>query len=371
MAPSFDRSILPRPASRNRRRLSDNGRNVMTPRTLDITGVVFVVLAVLGWLLIAVNLLNLGGKSGGAPDAAMGKALSTFLTLLFVGLIWLLMGVLLLRAGAQDVLAGWASVAAFVLYLLSGAATIAAIFLLDDPKRAWLAAVPILTPLLIIGYVVCVYQPSLHQSMANPAIGGLVWAAVLLISLAPWPSVFRAEGGSAQRRAGSEEIHRQEAESFAKQQREEGLARIAKMPPDSHLWNWFSLLDAQSPVRSEAIAAFRTNPNRQADLEYTLGESIVSMECVASLDIEPTPKVCAGAAQWCRKFSQLMLPQNGQPSYYEEKQILGPSLDALRWFRAHGCSLDEGIAALEAGLQSYRPTPHRQQMLDQLRDLKK
>jgi hypothetical protein len=66
-----------------------------------------------------------------------------------------------------------------------------------------------------------------------------------------------------------------------------------------------------------------------------------------------------------------MLPQNGQPSYYEEKQVLDPAMKGLRWLNANGCPLNSGIAEIEAGLREYRDTPHRKQMIQQLSELRK
>lgn len=106
----------------------------------------------------------------------MGKALSTFATLGFVVMTWVVMGLLLLRRGSQQALVGWVPAATSVVYFLSGAAAIASVFLLNDPKRIWPVVIPIMAPLLIIGYVVCVYQPTIRTAMVNPAIGGLVWA---------------------------------------------------------------------------------------------------------------------------------------------------------------------------------------------------
>jgi hypothetical protein len=146
--------------------------NPMAPKPLGIAGVVLLVLIILSWLLIAINLSFVAGKSG-EGDAAMGKAISTVATLVFVVLTWLLMGGLLLRAGAQEVLAGWAALAATFLLFLSGAAAIAAVYLLNDPRMAWPAAIPIVPPILIVGYVVCLYQPALNAAMARPQIGGL------------------------------------------------------------------------------------------------------------------------------------------------------------------------------------------------------
>jgi hypothetical protein len=342
----------------------------ITPKTLDIAGVILLVLAILSWLLIAVNLSFVVGKSG-EGDAAMGKALSTIVTFVFVVLMWLLMAGLLIRAGAQEVLTTWAALAATLLLFLSGAAAIAAVFLLDDPRMAWPAAIPIVVPILIVGYVVCLYQPALTAVMARPQIGGLVWGAVLLIALTPWPAVHRSQEKSARAIAEAEQIGAQQGQVASQKKKEEGLIRIQQMKPDSHIWDWFSLLNRESGVQQEALAAFSTIPNRQADLEEWMGESLVTMEYVASLDIKLTPKLCEAAERWCKKFSREMLPQNRQPSYYEEKQLLEPAMTGLRWFHANGCALDNGIAEIEAGVRKYRDTPHRKQMLQQLRDLHK
>jgi hypothetical protein len=342
----------------------------MTPKTLDTTGVVLIVLATVGWLLIAINVSFVAGQSG-EGDAAMGKALSTFATLAFVVVTWLLMAALLIRATSQDVMPSWAGFVAAILMLLSGAAAIASMFLLGDPSIRWPAVIPVVVPVLILAYVVCAYLPALSAAMARPQIGGLFWAAVLLLSLAPWPAVARRREKSAQARVAAEKIREQQTQAADEQKKAAALAQIQQMKANSHLWDWLTLLDAESGVQQEALAAFRANLNRQDDVESWLGNSISTMGYVAALDIKPTPKLCDAAKRWCKKFSDNMQPQNGQPSYYEEKKLLDPAMSGLRWFYANGCSLDEGVASIEAGVRAYRDTPHRQQMLLQLDELRR
>ena len=334
----------------------------MTPKALDTTGVVLLVLAVIGWLLMAINLSYIVGNSA-TGDATMGKALSTFATLAFVVLTWVFTGLLLMRAGLHDVLAQWATAVATILFFTSGAAAIAAVFLLNDPHLRWPAAIPIAAPLLLIGFVVCAYR-------GRPLIGAVLLGALLLVSVSPWRAVGRAQEKKARAYAEADQIRAQQAAEGVKKKREENLARIQELGPNSHIWDWFSLLEKDGGVRQEALAALRTNPHRQPDVESWLGESLVMMQYVAALDLKPTPKLCEAAQHWCTKFSEEMRPQNGQPSYYEEKQLLAPAMSGLRWFHANGCSLHDGLAAIEAGLQTYSDTPHRREMLQQVGELR-
>jgi len=335
----------------------------MMPKTLDTTGVVLLVLALIGWLLMAINISNIVGNNA-TGDATMGKALSTFATLGFLALTWVFTGLLLMRAGLRDVLAQWATAVAAILFFASGAAAIAAVFLLNDPRVRWPAAIPAVAPLLLIGYVVCAYR-------GWPYVGGVLLGALLLVSVAPWRAVGRAQERKAQAYVEAEQIRQQQQVEADKKQHEQNLARIQELGPNSHLWDWLSLLEKDSGVQQEALAALRTHPNRQADVEYWLGGSISTMEYVADLDLKPTPKLCEAARQWCTKFADGMPPQNGEASYYERKQLLAPALEGLRWFRANGCSLDDGLTAIETGLHTYGDTPHRREMLQQLSELRK
>jgi len=335
----------------------------MTPKTLDATGVILLVLALIGWLLMAINLSNIVGNNA-TGDATMGKALSTFGTLAFVALTWVFTGLLLMRAGMHDVLAQWATAVATILFFASGAAAIAAVFLLNDPRLRWPAAIPIAAPLLLIGFVVCGYR-------GWRLIGGVLLGGLLLISLSPWRAVGRAQARKAQALVEAEQIRAQQAAEGTRKKREENLAQIQQMKPDSHIWDWFSLLENDSGVQQEALAALRTHPNRQADVEYWLGDGISMMEWVPALDLKPTPKLCEAAQHWCAKFADNMRPQNGEPSYYERKQLLAPAMNGLRWFHANGCPLDDGLAVIEAGLHTYADTPHRREMLQQLSELRK
>jgi hypothetical protein len=99
-----------------------------------------------------------------------------------------------------------------------------------------------------------------------------VWGAVLIVSLAPWPAVYRAQERSARALAEAEHIRILQAQEASQEKKEEGLTRIRQMNPHTHIWDWLSLLDRDSGVQQEALVAFSTNPNRQADLEEWLGE---------------------------------------------------------------------------------------------------
>jgi len=335
----------------------------MAPKTLDTAGMVLLILTVVSWLIMAINLSNVVGNNA-TGDATMGKGLSTVAALGFVALTWMFTGFLLLRAGLHDVLPQWGAAASSILFFASGAAAIAAVFLVSDARVRWPAVIPVAGPVLLVGYVLCAYR-------GWPTAGGVLLGALLVVSISPWRAVGRAQGKKAQAYAEAEQIRAQQAEEAAKKQHEENLARIQEPGPDSHIWDWLSLLEKDSGVQQEALAALRAHANRQADVEYWLGGSMVMMEYVAALDLKPTPKLCEAAQHWCTKFSEEMRPQNGEPSYYEEKQLLAPAMNGLRWFHANGCSLDDGLTAIEAGLHSYGDTPHRREMLQQLSELLK
>ena len=77
-------------------------------------------------------------------------------------MLWI--GGLLLKAGTQGMMpfAGMA----LALYLGSGVAIAAALFLLQDAIRVWPVTIPVLIPPILAFYVFALYQPSLLAGLA-------------------------------------------------------------------------------------------------------------------------------------------------------------------------------------------------------------
>src|ERR1700676_5464562 len=154
-----------------------------TATSIGSGGIALLVLTIICWFLSIVFLFGtIGQETHG--DAAFGQALSWLGAMLFAGLTWLWLGGLLLKAGTQDKMPGWA---ATVFYLGSIAAVAAALFLVQDPKLTWPAIIPALLPPILAFYIFALYHPSLSPFFSGPTGRSAVWGSILILILAPWP----------------------------------------------------------------------------------------------------------------------------------------------------------------------------------------
>jgi len=55
----------------------------------------------------------------------------------------------------------------------------------------WSMHVAMSAPILIPGYVVLPYLPSRRAAATSPMVGGMLWGAVLMMSIVVWPTVSR------------------------------------------------------------------------------------------------------------------------------------------------------------------------------------
>lgn len=87
-------------------------------------------------------------------------------------LTWLWIGGLLLKVGTQGMMP-FAGIA-LVLYLGSGAAIAAALFLLQECQPVWPLTIPVLIPPILEFYVFALYQPSLRATFAGSVANAAV-----------------------------------------------------------------------------------------------------------------------------------------------------------------------------------------------------
>src|SRR5215469_14071716 len=99
------------------------------PQTLGGAGGVLLFLTLGSWVLLLVCLSSVVGKEVHG-DAVVGQAMAWLAGMGLAALTWLWIGVLLLKAGTQGMMP-FAGIA-LALYLASGAAIAAALFLLQD-----------------------------------------------------------------------------------------------------------------------------------------------------------------------------------------------------------------------------------------------
>jgi hypothetical protein len=261
----------------------------------------------------------------------------------------------------------WAALPATVLFLVSGATAGACFFLIQDPKRIWPAYIAAALPPIIALYVLALYL-----TPVRPFFSAAVWSAVLILSIAPWPTLFRKMTADEARRVD----HAKELEDWIVQEqarnRAEMAAKLEAMTPDAPLTNWFPLLDQKSGVRTEALEKLRRVERRQGDIEDMLTWGIHgAMMLVPELDLQATPQLCAAAKAFLLKYAKESRVRPKQdPREYDPSNGVNDYLPGIRWLMSNGCDCDEGIAALEASVATYIESPGRNKDLATLAALR-
>lgn len=333
---------------------------------------ILLVLASLCWLAVPITLFGVAGRQV-TGDAAMGQGIGWVLTMAFTGLTWLWIGGLLLKAGTQDLLPGWQSIAAVFLYLAACLSAIGAIYLMVDTTQIWPAVCVVGLPLIVIGSIWALYQPGLRDAVQS---GGFAWAmraAMMLLILLPYPwaiQKFRAgqEVRAARLRGRAEYAQREE-----KSTREKNLIKLQAMPPDASINDWWELFHNSSGVRNEAIAAFKHLDRRQADIEEMMGYGVTgAMGLMEELDLQATPKACKASHAYLEKRAKYFKRRkiDGAIPYSRKDNDLDDCLGGIRWLEARGCNCEDGIALLLAATNTYLDSPDRQQLIASLEALK-
>jgi hypothetical protein len=344
---------------------------VSTPATIGPGGIALLCLTLICWTIQIIYLSFVVGREAHG-DAVVGQAFAWLAAMLFAGLTWLWLGAVLFKANTGGMMPPWASMPATVLYLASAAATAAAFFLLQDPRRIWPTALPVLLPPILAFYVLALYLPSLRPAFLtiNASIG--ISIPLLILSLAPWPFVVQEFIKMNTRHS----EHAKEMEEWTAQEkirnREANLPKIQAMSPDARLMDWYPLLEEESGVRTEALEALRHIERRQADIEDMLSYGIIrAMMLIPDLDLQPTPQLCEAAHLFLLKNAEnsRILP-NQDPRPYDAANGVNQILPSLRWLISHGCNCAQGIAAVEASIQTYSDTPDRNQALAALKQMR-
>src|ERR1022692_3558017 len=139
--------------------LRGSGVVVPTSPTLGGAGGTLLFLTLACWLIQLGFLFSVVGQQVHG-DAVVGQAYGWPGAMILAGFAWLWLGGLLLKAGVQDMLPQRIDLVALVLYLGAGGATAAAFMLLQDAKRVWPVAVPVVVPPILAFYVFGLYRQS-------------------------------------------------------------------------------------------------------------------------------------------------------------------------------------------------------------------
>jgi hypothetical protein len=332
---------------------------------------ILLVLASLCWLPVPITLFGVAGRQV-TGDAAMGQGIGWVTAMAFTGLTWLWIGGLLLKAGTQDLLPGWQSIAAVLLYLVACLSAIGAIYLMVDTTQVWPAVCVAGLPPIVIAYIWALYRPGLRDAVQSGGIAWAMLAAMVLLTLLPYPwaiQKFRAEQEArAARIRGRAEYAQQEKESV----REKNLAKLQAMPADASIDDWWELFNGSSGVRTEAIAAFKRLDRRQADIEEMMGDGVMgAMGLMEELDLQATPKLCEASRAYFEKRAKYFKRRkiNDPIPYSRKDNDLDDCLGGIRWLQARGCNCKDGIALLLAATNTYLDSPDRQQLIASLEGL--
>ena len=327
--------------------------------------VVMLALAIAAWLLMVLDLFTVVGAEGfGDRD-------------IFLGLRWLLAGVLAfaawvgvggiwLTARSQGLLPEWVGTLALLLIPASAAAGCAALYLVSQSEIRWPLVVPLVVPPLLAGFVFALYRPSLRDGLSTAAAQLSLWGTVAVLSVSILALVAWTHGrvtvhGSAARA----EADNQQAEAT----RAANLHKLETLTPDAHLVDWFALLDPQSGVRAEALQAARQLPRRQAELEEGLSYGIPAyMRFLPDLELEPSEQLCTAAAAYLERNAQRLVAVEKSP--YQAQDRVEWAIAGARWLRAHGCTCEQGLAAMERSILTYSDSKDRRKVLAALAELK-
>jgi hypothetical protein len=338
---------------------------------MGIGATVLFILTAVCWLLLLVFLNGYAGVEA-QGDRSVGVAFSFFAALVLTCLTWLWLGGLLLTVNGQGIAPSWVGITATILVPASGAAALAALYLVGGPHPQWPVATLVVVPILMAGFVLCLYRPALRP-MASGAAGIAIWGLILILTIAPWPAL---AGRLRQGRQAKEES-RQSQQAWEQEERArkrvESLAKIKAMPADAPIPSWYEVLDPENGAREEALEALRHVERRQSDIQEMLGYGIgVSMSLAPLLDLKPTPGLCAAARAYLAKHAKesRRRPQNDAVPF-ELNKYEAASLDGIRWFATHGCDCREQIEALQAAAQTQLDSPDRKKYLAALDEIKR
>jgi hypothetical protein len=338
---------------------------------MGIGATILFILTAFSWLLMMVCLNGFAGVDA-RGDQAMGVGLSFFAALVFTCLTWLWLGFLLLAATGQGVAPVWAGITAMILVPASGAAALAALYLVGGPHPRWPAITLVAVPVLIAVFVLALYWPGPREVMSGGA-GMAIWGVILILTIAPWPALSarlrQKEEARVERRQAQQAWDKQERE----RKRAEALAKIKAMPADAPIPSWYELLDPENGARAEALEALRHLERRQSDIQEMLHYGIgVSMSLAPLLDLKATPELCEAARAYLTKHAKesRRRPQN-DPIPFELDKYEAASLDGIRWFASHGCDCRQQIEELQAAAQTQLDSPDRRKFLAALDEIKR
>lgn len=348
----------------------------MTPlsdpaKTMGASVPTFLVLLAVCWLCMLGTMATWLGRTP-VPGRATDRMISQAYSGGFALLAWIFLAALLLIASSKGVMPVDAGVLAWFVHPVSCAAALAAIAALNNPQRYWLAAIPALMPLLIAGYVLYAFHPSVQTiPVTNAAFA--MWAVVVVLSLTVAPAaiaLLQASGsGSIEDKPGPEMDRFKERQR--QQYRDEVLDKLRQSDDETKLYEVINLIQPDNPALKEVLDFIHKMPNRQADAVMMLesqGSDIVRV--LPDLDLQPTPQFCTAARGYLRNA---VLERQARPNQGPESFVgveFSGGIEGIRWI-AKNCGCKAELAQMEAyARDQQQDAPEVQKFLAALAEIK-
>jgi hypothetical protein len=306
---------------------------------MNAVTILLTVLLLAAWGLLAFDLYEI--VSTGRPMSGEGNYSRGWELVWAYGLtvvVWLSLIVLFRREQVPGGLAMW---------MVSAAAVFGAYYLFGDGEPRWPAAIPLVLPLLLAGAALSGHWSALRTPL-------LVISAIPCL-IASGTFTYTSIGRASWETAGRSET------------RAQNLALVAQIDESQPLWHWLRLLQEDSGVRNETIAALRKLNRRQADIEQMVAEDVgETMDLIPSLDLQPTARLQTLINASLLKDAAYARTKPGGGDEILKGDFMFARLPALHWIHAHGGCCREGVSQMKAAALEYRDTKVRARYLKEL-----
>ncbi len=339
------------------------GSTSSTAQRSPVAAIVLLVVATLLFLFMLVNAAQ-------APDLeSIDKGVAAIYALISGVLLWIVLAALLVIGAARGGMPGWAAFAAMPLHPLSGAAAVAALFMLSANSDAphWPVFILMMLPLSLGAYAAWALQARLHAVLPATLISAAVLGSVFVVSIGLL-SYVTIDSTQKERQAA---IDRREAdakfaaEALAKQQA--NLDRFNRLTDESPLSDWKPFIGKGNELEQQAVERVRKLAHRQDDAEAMLrnGQDFPLFH-IRQLDLHATPAFCAGTNQFLIKNANDHRPAPSDQQYILMADRFDPYLPAMQRLIGQGCNLSVAVTATEDAVRAYPPVPERERFLSEL-----
>jgi hypothetical protein len=270
-------------------------------------GIVLSIVILLLWGLQLATVASLGGS-----DAA-GNGLAQAYAAIQMIVLWLLLTVLTILAGAKGAAPRAATVAALVIVPASGLVVLAAADLLARPHISpflWPLVIPALVPPLVVAWCLFALSAARLRAAISGIIAGVLLVAIVAVCVSIWPL--------SQMRKSVDDL-----EAARLQKYDADLARVAANAP---LWDWMPLLDTRDGTkRGKVLDSIRRIDQRQVQAEAMLDRGDFPVGYLGFFDLDPTPALCEKARGLLGKRVEPLVLNNAKPQPYSRSRTGYPA----------------------------------------------